>query len=86
MSDFKTFMFSGVITELAGQIFFLFPAGLEQLHAALVSGRGHQDGPMGRQLSAATQWLRPETGFTAAAVLGPQWRASLHRQSRDRHW
>lgn len=39
-------------------LFLMFlPAGLEQLHAALVSGRGHQGGPMGRQLSAATQWM-----------------------------
>lgn len=87
LTDFKR-RFVASVTTLNKQdtSFLLFlPVGLEQLHATLVSGRGYQDGPVGRQRSAATQWMRHEAEFTAAAVLGPQWRGSLHRQACDRH-
>lgn len=58
MSDFKRFMPSVISLDKRDALFLMFlPAGLEQLHAALVSGRGHLGGPMGRQLSAATQWM-----------------------------
>lgn len=53
LTDFKIrFVASVIMLNKRGASFLLFlPVGLEQLHATLVSGRGYQDGPMGRQLS-----------------------------------
>lgn len=59
LTDFKHRFVASVtrLNERDASFLLFLPVGLEQLHATLVSGRGYQNGPMGRQCSAPTQWM-----------------------------